>query len=267
MKSFVLAALLVLLPLSVSAAGFAKESLFLSKTPVTEGEVVLIHAVVANENATKFTGEVIFKDAGIKIGTVSVTIAAGGAQAVSVSWKPSAGSHTVVAALTQTDGTIVEQESAVFTIAEKPKPPTKPTIVATTSQPATTVESSQNIKNSIGQYSPALASTSAPVFSAIDSVRTSAADALDRGIAWAKAKTSGTSPTGGRGEVLGTSTEATAGGLIGTMWSVIGGIAVFVLSALRFIVGSAGIFYPVFAILFFFILWKTFKRFRRPSYA
>lgn len=268
--------LLAVLPLCVVAvypevaqgAGFAKESLFLSKTPVVEGDTVLIHAVVANESATTFTGEVVFSvqdgsasDGKDKIGAVAVMIAPGGANAVSVSWKPSAGSHTIVAELADPDGAVVEKQSASFTINAKPEP------ASAHDQAAAAVESSQNIQNSIGQYSPAAASTVKPVFEIIDSLRAKAADSLDAGIDWAKEKTGGKKPTGRAGEVLGSSTaDTTSSGIIGTLWNILALIALYTFTILRFIVGSAGIFYPVFAIIFFYFLWRTFKHFRRPSY-
>src|SRR3989344_4148677 len=91
--------LLAGLPAVALGAGFAKQSLFLSKGSVTEGEVVLIHAVLQNEASTKFAGDLSFTDGGEKIGTVPVTLGAGEAQAASISWKPSAGAHKVVAEL------------------------------------------------------------------------------------------------------------------------------------------------------------------------
>ena len=258
MKFLVLSALVLLsLPLLASAAGFAKESLFLSKTPVTEGETVLIHAVVKNESNVKFTGEVIFKDSEIKIGSVAVAIAPGGANAVSVSWKPTAGSHQVSAALTLSDGSVVESESATFLINEKPKPASVLPISPTP------IESSGDIQQRINDLSPTAANISAPLFSTLDSVRAKAAQMLDQGIDWAKQKTAGKKP----GDVLGTTTKNGGSGIMDTIWLILATTALYLFSVLRFVVGNAGLFYPLFALLFFYILWKLFKRFRRPNYA
>ncbi|HVV39268.1 MAG TPA: Ig-like domain-containing protein [Candidatus Paceibacterota bacterium] len=252
-----LALLLILLPSCAFAAGFAKQSLFLSKTPVTEGETVLIHAVVANDTTTKFVGEVVFKDADIKVGSIATTIAAGGANAVSVSWKPAAGSHTITAELTSDGDMIVAQESAIFSIEEKPKP------VSTSTQAAAAVESSQKIQDTINQYVPAAGGITEPVFSALDSVRAKAADALDKGIDWAKSNSSSKKSSG---QVLGTSTSTVPVGALGTAYSVLASILFYILSFLRWGVENPGIFYPAFVLIFFYILWKTYKRFRRPSY-
>jgi hypothetical protein len=257
MKYALLAALmLATLPAPALAAGFAKQSLFLSKEPVTEGETVLIHAVVANENAQKFSGDVVFKDGDTTVGSVAVAIASGGANAVSVSWKPSAGSHAVTAELTDPKGAVVEQQTANFKIEAKPDPARDSTAAA--------VESSRKIQDKIESYSPAAASAVAPVFNTLDSLRSKASDALDSGIGWAK------DTTGGKevGEVLGSSTkDPSPRSLMDTLWFIFATLALYALTVLRFIVGSAGIFYPVFALLVFFVLWRTYKRFRRPSYA
>ncbi|HVU79860.1 MAG TPA: Ig-like domain-containing protein [Candidatus Paceibacterota bacterium] len=250
--------LLAILPLPALAAGFAKQSLFLSKEPVTEGETVLIHAVVANENAQKFSGDVVFKDGDTNVGSVAVTIASGGANAVSVSWKPSAGSHKVTAELTDAQGAVVEQQDATFKIEKKPD------TASNKDSAAAAVESSRKIQEKIEDYSPAAASAAAPVFSTIDSARSKAADALDSGIGWAKDKTGGKEV----GEVLGSSTkDPSPSSFMDTLWFIFATLALYVLTVLRFVVGSAGIFYPVFALLVFFVLWRTYKRFRRPSYA
>jgi hypothetical protein len=260
MKSTLLAAMvLAMLPVSAHAATFAKQSLFLSKTPVTEGETVFVHAVVANDSNVKFDGDVVLKDGVTKIGTVAVSIAAGGANTVSVSWKPAAGQHTVIAELTADDGTVVESESAQFDIREKPKPASATADAPGTSTP---VESSADIQKKINDISPAVGSISAPIFSTLDSVRANAAKALDSGIDWAKQKTAGKNP----GQVLGTATQGGADGAVETGWTILATVLLYILSVLRFVVGNAGIFYPAFALLFFYILWRLFKRYRRPSY-
>ncbi len=237
----------LLLPSFALAAGFAKESLFLSKSPATEGDTVFIHAVVANDLNAAFTGDVIFEDDETKIGTVAVSIPAGGAETVSLSWSPKAGSHSIVAELTAKDGTVVEKLSATFSIRAKPKSEDK-----TTAPASTTVQSSDDVKEAIAGISPGLAEASEPVLATIDNLRQKGADALDKGIAWAKKP---------EGEVAGAST-----GLGGTVLSVVKTVLTYLMEVLRFVLGNAGIFYPAFAIAFLYFLWRLFKRYRRPSY-
>lgn len=260
-KTLILMAFL-LLPAVAFGAGFAKQSLFLSKTPVTEGETVLIHAVVANDAGAKFTGTVVFTDARDNLGSVAVTIAAGGANAVSLSWKPTAGSHTVTAALTQSDGTVVEKESATFTIDPKPKPAS---VFVDTPSSAAAVESSQNIQNQIGSLSPAAEQVSKPAFAVIDGLRGAAADFIDSQLASTKAKLAATPKTG---VVAGAETtqDPTIKNPWATAWTIFYTLYLYLLTVLRFLIGNAGVFYPVLAFAFLYALWRMYKRFSRPAW-
>ena len=254
----------LLLPSLSLAAGFANGSLFLSKGSVTEGDTVLIHVVVSNEDPAKFTGTVVLDDAGSSIGTVPVTLAAGEAQTVSISWAPTAGSHTVSAKLTASDGTVVQQESQTFSIAAKPQPAS---VFANSNQGAAVVDSSAPIQQSIANVSPQVASAAQPLFTVIDGARSSAADVLDTQLANTKTNLTNTQKPG---FVLGTSTSALSDPTItnpwGTFWFVLYTAYFYVLTILRWLVGNAGVFYPVLAILFLYILWRIFRRIRRPSY-
>lgn len=251
MRFYLFGLFLLVSATTAHAAGFAKDTLFLSQTPVVEGEAVLIHTVVANESTQPFKGTVVFKDGEEHIGTVGVGIAPGGANTVSVSWKPSAGSHNVTADLTNEDGTVAEEQSATFHIDAKPEQQT---------QPAAAVESSDELQKKLNGISPTAADISAPIFSTLDSARSKAADLLDAGLEWTQEKGGGKNP----GEVLGEATQDTsAGGIAHTAWTILATVVYYILSLLRFIVGTAGIFYPVFAILFFYTMWRLYKRMRR----
>lgn len=262
MNKLLLVFVFLLLPDLAFGASFAKQSLFLSKTPVTEGETVLIHAVVANESNVKFTGSVVFKNGDTKIGSVAATIAAGGANTVSLSWKPSAGSHTVAAELTATDGTVVEKQSANFSIAEKPKPATA---FATDSNSAAAIESSDKIQSQIGSLSPAAQQATKPAFTIIDGLRSGAADVLDSQIESTKKKIAGTPKTG---LVAGESVtqDASINNPWGMALNALYTIYLYVLTVLRFVIGNAALFYPLLAIAFLYFLWRMFRRYRRPSY-
>ncbi len=263
MKKALVALSFLLLPSLAAAAGFANGSLFLSKSSVTEGDTVLIHAVVSNDESSKFSGTVVLLDAGTTIGTLPVSLAAGAAQTVSVSWEPTAGAHTVSAKLTATDGTVVQQESQTFTIAAKPKPASS----IATDQSAAAVGSSADIQKSIANVSPQVADAAQPLFTVIDGARSGIADVLDTQIT--NTKTSLTK-TQNPGLVLGTSTKAIADPIVknpwGSFWYVLYTAYLYILTVLRWLVGNAGIFYPVVAILFLYILWRIFRRIRRPSY-
>ncbi len=256
----------LLAPSFALAAGFATQPLFLSQTSVTEGDTVQMYAVVSNSDlSNKFSGTIVFQDATTTIGTIPVTLAAGAASTASISWKPVAGSHDITAELTDSSGTVAGQESATFLINPKQQ-------LAAASAAGTTlsVGSSQPIQQSIASFSPVVASTTQPLFSTIDSVRTVAAHTLDNSITWSKqqiSKAQNTKQLLGSTAVASSSPNISAGNsAISTAWVVLATVLLYILSILRYIVANAGFFYPLLAILFFYILWRTFKHFRRPRY-
>ncbi len=264
MKKALVALSFLLLPSLTFAAGFAKDSLFLSKSPVTEGETVKIYAVVANSASTAFKGSVVLSDGGQKIASIDVTMDAGATQTTSAVWKPLSGTHTIKAELTSDGGTVVEQESLSVSIAAKPKPAS--TIFAD-DQSAAVVGSSNDIQKSIANVSPQVASAAEPLFTVIDSARSGIADVLDSQITNTKESLA---KTQNPGLVLGTSTKAIADPIVknpwGSFWFFLYTVYLYILTAFRWLVGNAGVFYPVLAILFLYILWRIFRRIRRPSY-
>jgi hypothetical protein len=253
---YIVALLLFVVPGVAIGAGFATESLFLSKASVTEGDTVFIHAVVNNDAATSFAADMVFKLSNINIGTVPVSLKAGEAGTVSVSWKPGPGTHQVTAELVK-GGEVLEYQSATFTVAAKPKP------AATSSTPTstTTIESSKNIQASIESLSPAVAGATAPVFKLIDGGRESLAKVIDSQMAAAK-KNLGSK----EGETLGDQTGKAASDPMGTFWFVLWTLYLYLLTLLGFVISSAGVFYPVIAILILYSLWRLIRRMRRPAY-
>jgi hypothetical protein len=263
MKRFLVIVGFLLLPSLALGAGFVKQSLFLSKSPVTEGDSVRIYAVLSN-SAAAFAGSVVLSDGDAKIGSAPVSIAAGGAQTVSVPWKPLAGSHTVTAALTAADGTVVEKESAIFSVAEKPPPPPKASGGQENLLPAATVESSENIQKQISSLSPTAEQVSKPAFTIIDSARSSAAGFIDAQLANTKAKLAATPKTG---IVAGAATQDPAiQNPWSNAWTIFYTLYLYLLTILRFLVGNAGVFYPLLAAFFLYFLWRMYKRFTRPAW-
>lgn len=263
MKSFWVAGIFLLLPSVVWGAGFAKQSLFLSQSSVTEGDTVLIHAVVSNDTSQKFVGSLDFTDNTVAIGNVPTTLLAGEAATLSISWKPSAGNHNVVAKLQDTNKNIIEENLANFTVAS----PTKATNTETpVTQIVTPVQPSTQIQQTIYSVSPAVANGTAPVFSAIDSGRTTAAHALDQGILWSKEQLA----KAGNGKILGTETKIAtstqSGSSMHTVSTILATALLYILSILRYLLGNAGIFYPIVAFLFLLLLWMLYRRMRRPRY-
>lgn len=242
---------LIFLPAVAFAAGFPSGSLFLSQESVTEGDTVLIHAVIQNDASGKFAGDLTFTDSfngtTTAIGSVPVSLAAGESTVASISWKPSAGSHDVSANLLDSDKLLVQSQHQTFAIASNQPPP-----------PPGTVEPSTSIQQGIGSISPTAEHFTQPVFGALDSARTSAAKALDSQLATTKAKLD----TGGK--VLGAQTQSQ--GAMGSVWNILNTLYFYILTLLRFIIGSAAVFYPVIAIAFLWSLWRGYRMVRRPRY-
>jgi len=256
---FLAALLLFLLPSFALGAGFATQSVFLSKNPVTEGDTVRIYAIVSNTDTATFAGSLAFKEASAVIGTSKITLAAGAAQTVSTAWKPLAGNHIITATLQTTEGKTVEILSETFTIAPSPILKTSEDTRASPAN-AAAVESSAWIQDKIGGLSPAAQKTTAPAFSVIDSARDSAASFLNGQLASTKknlAKQSSPVPTSNPDGSVKTPDA------MGSAWFVVYTIYLYILTILLFILSNASVFYPVLAIVFLYFLWRMFKKFRR----
>ena len=146
-----------------------------------------------------------------------------------------------------------------FTLYLVPKP--KPVVA----NAAAAVESSAKIQEGIAGFSPAAASATAPFFTMVDGGRTSLSDVIDVQIANTK---NNIGPTAGKpGEVL--SAEAVKNAPqnpMGTLWFILQTLYLYLLTLLSFIIGSAGVFYPVAALLILYLLWRLIRRAHHPAY-
>jgi hypothetical protein len=264
MKKLFLSGLLFLLPSFACAAGFATDPLFLSRTPVTEGQSVHVYAVVSNPDPAAFTGTLVFYDNNVKIGASNVSLAAGATETASVLWAPAAGVHPLEAQLVAKDGTVAGEVSKSFTVAAKQVPAAS---AGTSSQAAATIDSSAGLQKSISSISPQVASATAPVFTVIDGARNSVANVLDGQITNAKQKIS-SSPKPGivAGAATGTIADVQVQNPITGFWYWLYTIYLYALLGIRWLVGNAGVFYPVLAIIFLYFIYKMYRRFRRPAW-
>ena len=268
MRKIIVAAALFLLPSLVLAAGFAKDPIFLSKTPVTEGQNVHVYAVISNADAAAFVGTLVFYDNNVKIGSSAINLAAGATQTASILWTPAAGSHPISAQLVAKNGSVAEQVAQTFTVDAKPQPVAATNASAfPTAQSAATIDSSAAIQKDIAGVSPQVASATAPAFSIVDSARNSIANVLDGQITTAKQKVS-SSPKPGlvEGAATGTLADVQLQNPTTGFWYWLYTTYLYVLQALRWLVGNAGVFYPVLAIAFLYLIYKMYRRFRRPAW-
>lgn len=266
MKKLLFAGLLFLLPSISFAAGFANAPLFLSRTPVTEGQTVRIIGVIENSDATSFSGLLVFFDGSTRIGSTTVTLDSGATQTASVNWKPAAGTHNVNAELIAGDGSITQQVSATFVINAVPQPVNNASTNGSgANQTAASIDSSAAIQKDIAGVSPQVASASVPVFTVIDGARNSIADTLDSQIQNAKQKIAANPKTA----IIPGATftqDPTIQNPVTGVWYWVYNIYYYILLALRWLVGNAGVFYPVLAFLFLYILWRMYRSYRRPSW-
>ena len=256
----------ILIPSLSFAAGFAKDPLFLSRTPVTEGQSVHLYAVISNTDTSAFVGTLVFYDNSVKIGSDAINLAAGATQTASILWTPTAGAHPVTAELVAHDGSIAEEVSQNFTVNANPAT-VAAQAAANQSQSAATIDSSAAIQQDIAGVSPQVANASVPVFNAVDGARNSIADALDSQIQSTKNKIAAT-PAVGFVEGTSTSNILTDAQLPSQsgVWHWLYTFYLWLLEGLRWLVGNAGVFYPVLAIAFLYLIYRMYRRFRRPAW-
>ncbi|MEI7720251.1 MAG: hypothetical protein WCI89_03530 [bacterium] len=244
-NKYIIALCIALLPSFAGAASFANSSIFLSKSSAVAGDNIFVHVVIKNDTETKFAGNILFQDGDATIGTLPASLASGEGNVFSVSWVPTAGSHTITATLEDSGGATVEKQSGTFVVAAAP--------VSTNATQTASVDSSVAIQQTIANISPAVASTTQPLFSALDSVRQGAANIIQDQITATMPKV--------MPSVLGTSTVYKAQTQPGwSFWSILWTIYLYILTILKSILSTAVFFYPFLALLFFFLLWRLLKR-------
>jgi hypothetical protein len=279
----------LLIPSPLFAAQFVSEPLFLSKSPVTEGQKVHVYAIVSNDAGTAFTGTVLINADGVKLGAPVATLGVGATQTVSAVWIPSAGSHLISAALTADDGTVVQQVSHTFDIAAIPVPePVATTEPAATSAVASALatsgyQSSLPIQQAIGSVSPKVESTAKPVFTAIDSVRKGIATTLEGQTNYANKALNQTTTIQISKTVVVTSagtgspskTETLAPKVSGTSISttpikkvsnIFWKAYLVVLAPFQFLFSNAVVFYSILMLIFIYILWRVFKSIKSRTF-
>ena len=267
---YALVALAFLLPSGLILAdttGFAQDSVWVSHLPIVEGETVLIHAALTNGSNKQLTGTLVFKDNSTSIGSVPFVLVSGEARIISLSWKATAGSHSITASITSASNADATQTQSVdVSVDAKPAPvsPIKKGL-GTTSAAAVAFTNASDIENGIGSVSPKAQEISSPLFKTVDSLRKSGAELLASQIESTQAKVADLSAQKEKLSKQNTP-EATSEGRKVTAYQVLTTILLYIYEVLLFAISKAAFFYPIFAFLVFFILYKGYQRFRRPTY-
>ena len=165
------------------SAGFAKHSIWISRTHVVAGDSVNIFTVLYNSSDNSISGDVIFAIDSATIGTKNFTLGAGETQTVSLPWVAKAGDHTVSARIgkaletnTNTATSVLNQTTGNITVSiEAPPPPSQASLVlgAVTSAIATGAAST----------TPVVASALKSFYGTTESFRLEAKSALEKKIA------------------------------------------------------------------------------------
>ncbi len=266
----------LVLPFSFALAnttGFAQGSVWLSHTPTEEGETVLIHAALTNGSSTKLTGTLIFKDNGQAIGSVPFSLTVGEARIVSLSWQATTGNHSIAASIADASDTSVAGTQTVnVAVAAKPEPVATPASASTSGTTKSTsnaanvaYSSSDDIQKSIGSVSPQAQGIVAPAFDAIDSVRKSAGIILGAETSDVQAKVTSLSAQKAK-LAKQTTPEAKTESHKVTFYQIAMTVLLYICEVLLVVVSKAAYFYPIFAFIIFFLLYKGYQRFRRPNY-
>ena len=245
------------------------------------GQKVRVYAIVSNNSPISFMGSVNISADGTLLGSPSSTLAIGATQTVSASWTPTTpGDHVITAQLTADDGSVVQQVSQTFTITTPPPPPVDPDAVGSSTDGNAFVgdngyQPSTGIQDAIASVSPALATDTQSVFSAIDGLRqaisiflngqiTGANQALTVIHAAASSSIATDTPNTFTNLQPIASTVPSLATSQNSVKSIFWNIYLYALLALRFLIDNAAIFYPFLVLIFFYVMWRVYRRMSRP---
>lgn len=257
--------LLVFVPLSSFAAvGFAQESVWLSHTPVIAGETVSIYAALTNGGAETLTTTAYFRDNGIRIGSLPVSLQPGEARIVSLSWTPSVGKHSLAVELASSSVQLAKGTQTTTVTVEKPSVFSALSIPKDSAVAATAFTDSSGIQAQIAKLSPLLDTYTKPVFSTIDSWRLRGSTLLQ-----AQASSSKEKAQAARDEKVNIAdgkTDTSYASQKLTFSQILHTLLMYIFSALQFLLAKAAFFFPLLAFVFFLLLWKLYRRYIRPKY-
>ena len=252
-------------PSVLNAASFVNQPIFLSKTPAVLGQKVRVFAVISNDQASSFVGQVVLTQDGQSLGTSSASIAAGAAQTVSASLTPmSSGPHAISADLYDTSGTRIQHVSQMFVVQvpEVPAATTTGSLIDFPNPSTTKYQSASQIEQTISTLSPAVATTSRSVFGAIDSLRQTISQSLDGAIQRQQTALASSSSSKSVSGTAGASTPNPQKGVTDASYSYehpLRLIYLYVLMIVRFIVNTAIVCYLAIVIIVPYVLWKVIR--------
>src|SRR3989344_3658326 len=258
-------ALLLFVPALAFAgnAGFPDRSLWLSDTKPTVGEQVRLYTVLYNGTDSALSGTLIFLIDGKEENTQEVSLAAQTSSVVSTSWKATAGAHTFGARFSSTSGSSadVQTEAATLSI-DVPEPKSELEVKA--------AEAASTAQEVATGFMPIVKNIAADAFSITETARHKAIELVEPFAAQsnknvASAQTSQNQNTDGKAGAQEALDDAPNFTKIGEGESIIArGTRLPAVGAL-FTFKNMWLFYPLVALLFFFLLNLARRALRRPG--
>src|SRR3989338_2815295 len=252
-------------------AGFPDRSIWLSNAKPAYGEENKIYTIVYNGTDTDFSGTVVFLVDGKTLDSQTVKLGAQSSEVVATKWKATSGDHIFGARFGTgaTSETTQQTTSLAVKVAEPPPPTALQESVKTATAVAATFASSS---------APIVTKVTGAVFEKTEAIRTAGIEYLESKLdeeesspvvaASAPSSSSpglvaGTSTAPSAKSVKGFGTSSTAAASSGSN-STLHTIGQAGASALLLDRKSVYIFYPLFAFIFFYLLYRAYRLFRRP---
>lgn len=234
-------------------AGFAPHSIWISKQSATAGDSVRIFTVVYNSATSSLSGTVHFYVDDTDVGTSNVTLNAGETKVQSLAWLAVAGTHTLQAdfenpSLPLSNATT---EPVSITIASSLPPPAYVQAMQSAAQTASVI---------VASTTPIVQQILSTTINTTEAMRQAGENYLSSAYASdTAAVTSSATKKAPTGSVLGTSTTALKAASVFTSSKLAAE------QAGKKIFGSAALFYPIAALVFFLLMYLLTRGIKSPK--
>lgn len=165
------------------SAGFAPQSIWISRSHVAAGDSVNIFTVLYNSSESPIGGEVIFTVDNATIGTKEFTLKSGESQIVSLPWSAKAGSHSISARIekslitdTNADAGMLNKATGNITVNVEDSPPPSLTVQVLSS-------AASAVASGVASSAPIVVSAFTSIYDKTEVFRAEAKSALEKQIA------------------------------------------------------------------------------------
>ncbi len=247
-------------------AGFPDASVWLSNTAPKHGEKIRMYTVVYNGTGESVDGTLTFLVDGKEHASQEISLATQSSKVVSAEWQATAGNHTFGARFGSEDSAVSEAVTASTQVSVAEPPP--PTALQKTA------EQTSSVVNSIASTSvPVVTNIASAIFEKTEAVRNAGIEYLESKLDAEPASAAtiagtSTAPIVARNNTSATGFGTSSDGVTAepSAPSKLHSAGQTAASAALFTLKSAYLFYPIFGFLFFFLLYRAYRLFRRPDY-